>query len=143
MLRPKRITITGCGFVFSLLISTAAAEVVVVVSAESPVTALTEMELSDIFLGKTNRFPNGESVIPVNQAESQSAYKEFYKDYLGRSAAQLKTHWSRLIFTGRGRPPESVANDSAAADFIAGNPNAIGYIAPKLVDDRLRVVSIE
>ncbi len=143
MIPPKQLALTACGLVLSLMLHAAAAEVVVVVSADSPVKTLTGAELSDIFLGKKNRFPNGESAIPINQAESQPAYKEFYNDYLGRSTAQIKSHWSKLIFTGRGRPPESVASGPAAADFIAGNPNAISYIDPGLVDERLRVLPIE
>lgn len=121
----------------------AAAQVVVVVSAESPVENLSGAEIRDIYLGRTNQLPNGEPVMPINQRESSPAHEEFYSKYLNQSAAQIKAHWSKLIFTGRGQPPRTITGDEAAADFVAQNPNAIGYINADLVDDRLRVVAVE
>lgn len=122
---------------------TAAADVVVIVPAQSPVNTLTRAELVDIYLGRLNRLPNGEPVVPIDQADGSPAHEEFYNDYLRRSPAQIKAHWSRLIFTGRGQPPRTVANGAATARVVAENPNAIGYVEPGLVNERLRVVPIE
>lgn len=82
-------------------------------------------------------------MVPIDQRENSPAHKEFYSEYLNQSAAQIKAHWSKLIFTGRGQPPRTVAGDKAAADFVAGNPNAVGYVDADVVDDRLRVVAVE
>jgi len=121
----------------------AAAEVVVVVSAQSTVENVSRAHITDIYLGRRNQFPNGEPVLPIDQREDAPAHREFYSEYLDRSAAQIKAHWSKLIFTGRGQPPRTVADDSAVADFVAEHPNAIGYIDAELVNDRLRVVAVE
>jgi ABC-type phosphate transport system substrate-binding protein len=125
------------------MLGTARAEVVVVVSAENPVESLSRAELADIYLGRMTRFPNGESVVPVDQRETSPTHHEFYSRYLGRTPAQIKAHWSKLIFSGRGQPPRTVAGDKAVAEFVAGNHHAIGYLSPDRVDKRLRVVSIE
>jgi ABC-type phosphate transport system substrate-binding protein len=130
------------------MLGTARAEVVVVVSAENPVESLSRAELADIYLGRMTRFPNGESVVPVDQRETSPTHHEFYSRYLGRTPAQIKAHWSKLIFSGRGQPPRTVAGDKAVAEFVAGNHHAIGYLAVDylsagLVDKRLRVVPIE
>lgn len=140
---PRQLSVIGCTLVLSLLMGTASAQVVVVVSARTQLDALTRAELSDIYLGRMDRLPNGEPVIPVDQAEDSPAHQAFYRDYLGRSTAQIKAHWSKLIFTGRGLPPRAVADGTAAADFVAETPNAIGYVDAGLVDDRLQIVSIE
>lgn len=119
------------------------AEVVVVVAEENTTEAITQAELADIYLGRRNQFPNGEPAVPIDQREGAQAYPEFYEKYLGQSPAQIRSHWSKLIFTGRGQPPRSVENGQAMADAVAGNPRAIGYLEPDLVDSRLRVVQVE
>ncbi len=140
---PRHVATTGLALMLSLTAGAAYAEVVVVVSSQNPVETLSQTELADIYLGRAQRWPGGETVVPIDQTESAPAYEEFYSEYLGRSPAQIKAHWSKLIFTGRGRPPRNVEDSEAMAELIADNPNAIGYIDSGLVDDRLQVVRIE
>ena len=115
---------------------------VAVVSAKSTVTALSKSQVADIFLGKTTRFPDGSQAVPIDQSEGTLARDEFYTWIAGKSAAQMKAYWSRIIFTGRGQPPKAVANSSEAKRLVVANPDAIGYIDPKLVDDTVRVVIV-
>lgn len=133
----------GFTFLLSLASSVALADVVVVASAQSPVTTLTRSELADIYLGRTHRFPDGSPATPVDQRENSLAYIAFYRHYLGQPPAQIKMHWSRLIFTGRGQPPRSLPDDRAVADFVTGHAGAIGYIDDTHLDERLRVVAID
>lgn len=121
----------------------ARAEIVVVVSAASPVHSLSYAELADIFLGRLHRFPGGSPVIPIDQGDRSAIYAAFYSTYLGQSAAQVKAHWARLIFTGRGQPPRSVQDSATAAELVANHPNAIAYVSAEFVTIRLRVVTLE
>ena len=116
------------------------ADVVVVVSAHSPVTSLSKSQLADIFLGRLSRLPDGRTVVPIDQPEGSAARDEFYSGLMGRSAAQLKAYWSRIIFTGRGQPPRTVANGLAVRKLLAADPTAVGYLEAGLVDDSLRVL---
>ena len=118
----------------------AAAEVVTVVSAKSPVTTLSKSQVVDIFLGKASRFPEGGAAVPIDQAEGALARDEFYLKLAGKSPAQLNAHWSKIIFTGRGQPPKEVANGDAVKRLLLANPAAIGYVDRSLVDGALRVV---
>ena len=52
------------------------ADIVVVVSAKSPVTNFARDEVRDIFLGKGNRFPDGQPA-PTNQVEGSSDRGDF------------------------------------------------------------------
>src|SRR5690348_6610914 len=79
-----------------------AQEVVAVVSAKSPVSALNSEQVADIFLGKTGRFPDGTQAIPIDQHEDSPLRERFYSQFTGKSPAQVKAHWSKIIFTGRG-----------------------------------------
>lgn len=139
----KRISAISCLLLFCLGISPAFADVVVVVSEQNPLTTLDRAELADIYLGRLSRFPNGEPVVPVDLDEGSAARDEFYSEYLGQSPNQVKSHWSKLIFTGRGHPPRSVESGPAVAELVAGNPKAIGYVDRGHVNDSLRILSIE
>lgn len=135
-----KITIAG---LLSLLGSLAWAEVVVVASDSSSLQKLTSVQLADIYLGRLTHLPDGRSVLPIDQTEQSLAHAEFYRQYLGRTPAQIRSHWSRLIFTGRGQPPKSVADDAAVAEMLSRNPSAIGYMNSNAVPEGFRVLDIE
>jgi ABC-type phosphate transport system substrate-binding protein len=136
----NRIGLTVIGLALSLGTGAVAADVVAVVSSKSPITTLSKNQVADIFLGKTARFPDGSQALPIDQAEGAHARDEFYAKFTGKSAAQLKAHWSKIIFTGRGQPPREVANSIETKKMLAQNPNAIGYIEPSMVDSSVRIV---
>ena len=114
--------------------------VVVVVSAKSQVMVLNPNQISDIFLGKTNTFPNGRQALPIDLTEGTPARDEFYARVTGKSAAQIKAHWSKIIFTGRGLPPKEVLDGNEVKRRLAENPNAISYMDQHMVDSSVRVL---
>jgi ABC-type phosphate transport system substrate-binding protein len=125
---------------FSLGIGVAHADVVAVVSAKNPNTSLSKNQIADIFLGKAARFPDGSLAVPVDLTEGAALRNEFYLKLTGKSAAQLKTHWSKIIFTGRGQPPKAVADSAEIIKLLATNTNGIGYIEQDKVDSSVKVV---
>lgn len=128
------------GLSLSLAGGVAAAGVVAVVSAQSRVTTLSQGQIANIFLGKLSVLPSGESVVPIDQAEGSALRNEFYARFAGKSAAQIKAHWSKIIFTGRGQPPIELPDSIAVKKMVIENPRAIGYIDQSLVDDSVRVL---
>lgn len=118
------------------------AEVVVVVSDRSPVTTLSKNQITDIFLGKNSRFPDGNQAVPIDQGEGSSVRDQFYATFIGKSAAQVKAHWSKIIFTGRGQPPAEVSNGSEVKKRLAGNPAAVGYIDKSELDASVKALTI-
>lgn len=117
-----------------------ATDVVTVVASNSSVTTLSRDQIGDLFLGKTSRFPDGEQAAPIDQPEGSHVRDAFYAAFTGKSAAQVKAYWSRLIFTGRGQPPREVANSLEVKRQLSQNPKAIGYIERSLVDESVRVL---
>jgi ABC-type phosphate transport system substrate-binding protein len=136
----NRIGLGTIGLALSLAAAAATADVVAVVSAKSAVTTLSKSQVADIFLGKAVRFPNGVQAVPIDQADGSVAHDEFYAKLAGKSAAQLRAYWSKIIFTGRGEPPPEVANSDEMKKRLIQNPAAIGYIESNRVDDTVRVV---
>ena len=125
---------------FSLAGSAAFADVVPVVSSKSPVYELSRNQVVDIFLGKANRFPNGELAVPIDQAEGSEARDAFYRQFTNWTDAQLKAYWSKIVFTGKGQPPREVSPSERVKKLLADNPNFIGYIDRADVDANVKVV---
>lgn len=117
-------------------------EFVVIVSADNPVRSLPAHTLADIYLGRRTRFPDGRPAQPVDYRDGGPASEAFYREILERTAPQLRAHWSRLLFTGRGRPPHQVDSVGELLARIASDPNAIGYVSAGMVDDTVRVVRL-
>jgi len=121
--------------------TTAVADVVAVVSVKSPITALSKSQVTDIFLGKSNRFPDGTQAVPIDQIENAKVHDEFYASFADRTAAQIKAYWSRIIFTGRGQPPRAVPNSGELKQILAHDPRAIGYMERSALDDSVKVLN--
>lgn len=118
----------------------ARADVAVVVSSKSSAGSLTAAQVSDIFLGKSSSFPGGGAAVPIDQSEGSAVRDEFYTKVTGKSAAQVKAYWSKIIFSGKGKPPKDVADSGAVKKQLAENPNAIGYIDKAAVDGSVKTV---
>ena len=116
------------------------AEVVVVVSSQSPVQSLSLAEVAQIFLGQLLRFPTDGQAVPIDQDEGIDIRDEFYKKVTGKDASQLKAYWAKITFAGYGRPPRAVANSDQVKKLINEKPNHIGYINKDAVDKSVRVV---
>lgn len=127
----------------ALAATVASAEVVTVVSAQNPITALSRSEVSNVFLGKTNRFPDGTPAVPIDQPEGSTLRAEFYRGVSNRQPADLKAYWSKMIFTGRGQPPTVADNDEQVKKILASRPDAIGYIDRTAVDPRIKVLAVQ
>ncbi|WHS62629.1 substrate-binding domain-containing protein [Pseudomonas sp. G2-4] len=139
----KRIGYAVLGTVLYAGSSPVMADVVVVVATSSPLKTLARNQVADIFQGKTSRFPSGTQAIPIDQTEDSPTRDEFYSTFTGKSASQLKAHWSKIIFTGRGQPPQAVSSSAEVKKRIAENPDTIGYIDARDVDSSVRALPID
>lgn len=119
-----------------------AAELAVIVSARSNISMLSADQVAEIFLFQTNRFPNGNEVVPIDQDLGSPLRNEFYSKVTRRTPALVKAHWARLIFTGRGQPPAEVDGNAAMRRMIAENPGMIGYVERTALDPSVRAVLI-
>jgi hypothetical protein len=92
----------------------AAAEVAVIVNPGAAKTP-SQAEVANIFLGKDK------SLTGVDQKEWNATKDKFYSAVTSKSEAQLKSYWSGLVFTGKGQPLSSVADDAAVVAKVAGD----------------------
>jgi ABC-type phosphate transport system substrate-binding protein len=127
--------------VLRLATATAMADVVPIVSAQSTVTTLSQNQLTDIFLGKVRRFPNGLPAVPIDLPEGSRLRDEFYGKFFGKTSAQIRAFWAKVIFTGRGQPPKEVPNGAAMKKLVVDNINAIGYLDRGMLDPSVKELS--
>jgi ABC-type phosphate transport system substrate-binding protein len=116
------------------------AEVVVITNKEMPVTSLSQEEIYRIYLGKTKFLPNGVKVIPVDQRPGSAAREKFYADIIKKSDTEMKSYWSRVIFTGQGYPPIQENDDQSVRELVAKNPNTMGYIDKSYADGSVKII---
>jgi len=126
----------------SLATANASAELVVVVSSRSPVTAINAEQVAAIFLGHASRFPDGAQAVAVDQPLGAPQRDSFYRGLTGKTPALLKAHWSKMVFTGRGQPPREALDDAGVRRLVAENPSMIGYIERSALDASVRPVLV-
>jgi len=118
-----------------------AAELVVIVSAKSPLAALRPDQVADIFLAQTGRFPDGEPAVALDLPLGSPLRDTFYSSMAGKSPAMMKAYWTKMVFTGRGQPPRELANSAAVRRMVADNPSMIGYIDRAALDPSVKAVA--
>lgn len=116
------------------------AEIAVIVHPSAGINALTQEDVSRIFMGKTRTFPDGAQAIPINQDDGSATRDDFNQAIFKRNPSQYKAYWSQLVFTGKGTPPKDSGDEADVKALVAANPKMIGYIDASLVDPSVKVV---
>lgn len=122
--------------------ASAAGELVVIVSARSPVSALRPDQVADIFLGQIASFPGGSEAVAIDQMIGSPERDEFYSKVASRSRPLIKAYWTKMIFTGRGQPPKEAGDAQAVRKMVAENPSLIGYIDKAALDPSVKAVLV-
>lgn len=138
----KKTTIRSFICTSALLLSFSSLANVAVIVNSANNAAVDEADISRIFLGKIKSFSTGETITLINLDASQATRGEFEEKVLNKSASQVKAYWSKLIFSGKGKPPEELATDKDILAFVAANPGAIGYVAEASLDGSVKVVKV-
>ena len=111
----------------------AQAEVAVIVNAGAS-AAPSQADVANIFLGKDK------SLKGVDQAAWNPTKEKFYAGVANKNESQLKSYWSGLVFTGKGQPLPTVADDAAVVAKVGAEADAIGYVDAAAVSDKVKVL---
>ena len=136
----KKLKIYLAALLITGLSTICSAEVAVIVSPSSGISSLSKQDIARIYLGKAKSFPNGQKAVPVQLFEDSPTRDKFNEEICNKSASQFKAHWSKLVFTGKGKPPEIINSDSEVVKAVALDPNKIGYVDASAVDSSVHVV---
>ena len=117
----------------------ASAEVVVIVNASSPINSATAEEIQQVFLGKRNEI-GGVSVAAVSLTKNNEVREVFYDKVVDKTPSQLNAYWSRLIFTGKGKPPKQYFDDAEVLETVLEEEDSVGYIDSSSIAEGVKVI---
>ena len=116
------------------------AETVVIVHPDNPLASLKRDQVVDIYMGRKQNFPGGNTAFPIDLPPAAADRAEFYRTLVGKSVAQINAYWARLLFTGRATPPKALATPAAVLKSVRENRDAIAYINSTDLDGKVKVV---
>ena len=122
------------------LVSAAHADLAIVANKDYSGSSITIEVVRDLYHGKSKTLPNGEYAKVVDQPSGSDSRDQFLAGVLEQSESELNRYWSKLIFSGKGRPPEVLESADAVKRWITLNPEGIGYIDSKDVDRTVKVL---
>ena len=121
----------------SLSVASRADELVIVVNKDNA-QAMSAATVARIYTGEVLTWENGSAIVVIDQGDTPSSSQFFGS--IGKSYANYKAIWTRLMFTGRATPPKSVASDAEVKAHVSANKAAIGYIKASSADDSVRLL---
>lgn len=110
------------------------ADIVVIVNPNSGIAELTRNQIIDIYMGR-NPGIKGQRLQPFDHSLNSPVRAEFYYKITGKPVSVINAYWARLIFTGRASSPRLVEDNKAMLETVRENPDAIGYLEQKYLND--------
>lgn len=115
---------------------------VVIVNPQNPYRTLDRTFVSDVFLKKTTRWPNGDVIKPVDLGPDSRTRARFSEDVLRRSVAAVKSYWNQMIFSGRDVPPPELRTNDDVVKYVLTHGGAVGYVSGDARIGDARIVTI-
>ena len=130
--------------ILAFCISTAAIaeEVVLIVNSDSAITSISARDAMNIYLGKKSSWSNGTTVVPFSHGDD-AITGTFARTYVKKSAQQLDLYWRKLVFTGKGTPPEKFSDSKLMKRAVASRRGAIGYILKSELDGSVTQLNVQ
>lgn len=128
-------------FILMIVLSNSVnADLYMIAHKSFPADKITTTQLQSIYLGDMP-FLHGMRIIPLDQDMNSVNRMDYYDSVVAMPTAQVISHWSKLIFTGKGQAPMSLSDDKSILEFVKDNPNAIGYINSKSISNDVKIVN--
>jgi hypothetical protein len=115
---------------------------VVIVHAKNPISSITRTALSEMFLKRTVRWPDGEGVRPADLHTDSLIRQAFSEDVLLRSVVAVRRYWQQRIFSGRELPPPELDSEQAMLQFVENTRGSIGYVSVRTKLSNVKVLPI-
>ncbi|HVZ72936.1 MAG TPA: hypothetical protein VHJ20_11220 [Polyangia bacterium] len=127
----------ACALVVALSLLAVAARAVVeppgtyrlIVNPSRGATTVDRAFVAQAFLKKVRRWPDGESIAPVDLDQGSSVRRLWSNDVLSRSVDAVRTYWQQMIFSGRELPPPEMRSDAEVVEYVLRRPGGIGYVS--------------
>ncbi len=117
--------------------------VVIVNSAASPETFLSQSALSAIFGMRLRKWEDGSLIKVFVLPDEHPLHVAFSKYILRVFPYQLRNAWDRLVFSGTGEEPVKVVSEQQMRARVSATPGAIGYLSDSMIDETVKVVTFK
>jgi len=142
-MKPTNIFVAAFLSMAALQVSPAASATIYVVANTAAKTIdVTNDQLKQLFLDESTIVVNGVKLRPIDAPSNSEVRREFYKIVAQRSATQMKSYWARMVFTGKGIPPQTSTSEAEVEKVIATDGQKIGYLSRKPSDPNVQIVKI-
>lgn len=119
------------------------ADVFVVAAADAPLQTISTRELQALYMGKRQGLTDGLRIQATDLPRDHPLRERFYGQLTGLSAAQVSSHWARLLFSGQSTPPFTLNDEAAMLGYLQRTPRALGYSAvPPPAQSGLKVLLV-
>lgn len=121
-------------------VSLANEPLVVVVNKTNEISQLSKKQVIDIYMGRYLSFPDGKSVSPIDFPANSDIKQSFYLMLVNQSERKIKSYWSRLLFSGRAKPPIEAKSQENAIFLVEQTSDAIAYLLREQVTSEMKIV---
>ena len=115
---------------------------VVIVNSGNSVESMSRKQVSKMLLGKTAAWTDGVEVTALDLPEDSAVRSAFSDAVLKKSTDRVKSYWLKVVFSGRGTPPDELADSATVVSAVAKNRGAIGYIASGTALTGVKTISV-
>ena len=120
-----------------LLISSINADSIIIKTQHCSFESLEEKQIKYIFLGKLTNL-NNQTVTPIN-SNNEKTDSDFTEKYLRKSPSKVRTYWTRMLFTGKAKPPISIDIQKDTNQLLLQNKCFITYTDNHIIDGWTKV----
>jgi ABC-type phosphate transport system substrate-binding protein len=103
---------------------------------------VSQRDLQRVFYKQTSKWPDGQPAEPLDQPRSSPLRKAFIEEVLGKTVAQVESHWQTQVFSGRSGPPAVLASDGDVLEYVRRTPGAVGYVSADGRVDEVKVITV-
>ncbi len=103
---------------------------------------LSKKEIQNVFLGKKKSLGGVTVQLAVLKGDAKDLHGRFLSTYVKKSPSKFRNHYKKLVFTGKGKAPQSFSSEASLLAFVAGTKGAIGYASAGAVTGRVKTISI-
>jgi len=123
--------------------ATAADAFKVIVNARMTGRTVSRETLSQVYLGKVERWGDGKPITAVDLSTTSPVRAGFSQTVLGMPIVSVRMYWTRTITSGH-TPPMARSTDEDVIAFVASRTGAVGYVsADAVLPDTVHTVAVQ
>jgi ABC-type phosphate transport system substrate-binding protein len=127
---------------FPCIQAASASDFVIIAHQGIAETELSSGEIKDIFMGRIVKWKNGAKIMiaVLNESDMHAA---FVKKTLERSPSQFRNLWKQMVFTGKGKFPNTFKTEEELIEYVRKTEGATGYATKGKTLNGVKVFKIE